>query len=154
MQRLNFPTGDFRFKNSENKVAIFDRIRKKFVALTPEEWVRQHAVHYLNQVLGYPLSLINVEKTIKVNGLSRRFDIVVFAATGAIEILVECKAPQVPITQSVFDQAARYNMTTGARMLMITNGLSHYCCHVDHANSRYDFMPELPSYTGGATATS
>ncbi len=150
MQRLNFPPGDFRFKNSENKTAIFDRIRKKFVALTPEEWVRQHAVHYLQHELGYPLSLISVEKCIKVNNLTRRFDIAVFSRTGAIEILVECKAPEVAITQAAFDQAARYNLATGAKYLMVTNGLSHYYCHVDYGNGRYDFMPQLPAYRTSA----
>ncbi len=152
MQRLNFPTGDFRFKSSENKTAIFDRIRKKFVILTPEEWVRQHAVHYLQNVLGYPLSLINVEKTIRVNKMPRRFDIVVYSTLGTIDILVECKAPHVQITQATFDQAARYNMTAGARYLMVTNGLSHYCCAVDYGNARYDFMPELPAYRAGSVS--
>ena len=153
MQRLNFPTGDFRFKNSENKVSIFDRIRKKFVILTPEEWVRQHAVHYLEKELDYPLSLINVEKSIKVNGLTRRFDIVVFSRAGAIEILVECKAPEIAITQSVFDQAARYNLTTGARFLMLTNGIQHYTCSVNHEASRYDFLPALPAYAAPSPTT-
>ena len=147
MQRLNFPTGGFRLKNSENKTCIFDPIRKKFVVLTPEEWVRQHAVRFLEQELGYPLSLINVEKTIRINSMPRRFDIVVFSRTGAIDILVECKAPEVEITQAVFDQAARYNLTAGARYLMIPNGLEHYFCAVDYKNGRYDFLQALPSYS-------
>ena len=118
MVPLNFPPCDFRFKSSENKHAIFDDIRKKFVALTPEEWVRQHALNFLVTQHGYPKSLINVEKSLLVNGLSRRFDIVVFNPDGSVHLLVECKAPSVSITQNVFDQIARYNMTMDAANLI------------------------------------
>jgi hypothetical protein len=95
MQNLNFPSYTFRFKNSENKMAIFDEIRKKFVVLTPEEWVRQHVVQYLLLEKKYPKSLINVEKLVKVNGLNKRYDIVVFQPNGEIFMLIECKAPEV-----------------------------------------------------------
>jgi hypothetical protein len=146
MQQLNFPTCDFRFKNSENKTAVFDGIRKKFVILTPEEWVRQHVVNFLLKEKNYPQSLINVEKLLKVNGLSRRYDIVVFNPDGSIFILVECKAPEVKITQTTFDQIARYNLTMDARFLMVTNGLNHYFCQMDYQNERYDFLENLPNY--------
>lgn len=146
MEPLNFPAFNFRFKNSENKVAIFDEIRKKFVVLTPEEWVRQHVVHYLLQHKNYPKSLINVEKLLKVNGLTKRYDVVVFNPDGSIFILVECKAPAVKISQSTFDQIARYNLTMNALYLMVSNGQNHYFCQMDFENERYNFLENLPDY--------
>ena len=146
MQKLNFPSYTFRFKNSENKVCIFDVIRKKFIILTPEEWVRQHVVHYLLEEKKYPKSLINVEKVLMVNGLRKRYDVVVFNPNGTIFILIECKAPEVKIAQTTFDQIARYNMTLSAEFLMVTNGLNHYFCLMDFENEKYEFLRELPDY--------
>ncbi|MBP1224430.1 type I restriction enzyme HsdR N-terminal domain-containing protein [Flavobacterium sp. 1355] len=146
MLKLNFPTYPFRFKNSENKVSIFDEIRKKFIILTPEEWVRQHVVHYLINEKKYPKSLINVEKVLTINKLRKRYDIVVFNPDGSIHILVECKAPEVKISQATFDQIARYNMTMKARFLNVTNGLSHYYCQMDFENEKYEFLQSLPDY--------
>jgi len=146
MKKLNFPTYSFRFKNSENKVAIFDEIRKKFILLTPEEWVRQHTLHYLVQDNKYPKSYINVEKLIKINTLNKRYDIVVFQTNGSIFLLIECKAPEVAITQKTFDQIARYNLELKAKYLMVTNGLNHYFCQMDFENKKYIFLSELPQY--------
>ena len=146
MKQLQFPTYSFRFKNSENKVAIFDEIRKKFIIISPEEWVRQHVVQFLLQDKKYPKSHINVEKLLKINNLTKRYDVVVFKPDGAISILVECKAPEVKITQSTFDQIARYNMTLKAEYLMVTNGLNHYFCKMDYEKEKYDFLQELPEY--------
>jgi predicted type IV restriction endonuclease len=146
MQNLNFPSYTFRFKNSENKVAIFDEIRKKFVVLTPEEWVRQHVVQYLLLEKKYPKSLINVEKLVKVNGLNKRYDIVVFQPNGEIFLLIECKAPEVPISQQTFDQIARYNLQLNAQFLMVTNGLNHYFCQMDFENEKYVFLKEAPDF--------
>lgn len=146
MQQLNFPTYSFRFKNSENKVAIFDEIRKKFVILTPEEWVRQHVVRYLLEEKKYSKSYINVEKMITINGMTKRYDIVVFHPDGSIFVLIECKAPEVPITQITFDQIARYNMVLQANYLMVTNGLHHYFCQMDFESERYNFLRDLPEY--------
>ncbi len=146
MKQLQFPTYSFRFKNSENKVAIFDEIRKKFIIITPEEWVRQHVVQFLLQDKKYPKSHINVEKLLKINGLNKRYDIVVYNPDGSIFILVECKAPEIKISQHTFDQIARYNMTLNAEYLMVTNGLNHYFCKMDYENEKYDFLPELPEY--------
>ena len=146
MQNLNFPSYTFRFKNSENKMAIFDEIRKKFVVLTPEEWVRQHVVQYLLLEKKYPKSLINVEKLVKVNGLNKRYDIVVFQPNGEIFMLIECKAPEVPISQQTFDQIARYNLQLNAQFLMVTNGLNHYFCQMDFENEKYVFLKEAPEY--------
>jgi predicted type IV restriction endonuclease len=146
MQQLNFPAYHFRFKNSENKVAIFDEIRKKFIILTPEEWVRQHVIRFLLLERKYPKSLINVEKVLKVNGLRKRYDVVVFNPDGSIFILIECKAPEIKVSQSTFDQIARYNMTMKAQYLMLTNGLNHYFCQMDFDEEKYHFLTELPLY--------
>jgi len=146
MQQLNFPSYSFRFKNSENKVSIFDEIRKKFVILTPEEWVRQNVVRFLMEEKKYSKSYINVEKLIKINGLSKRYDIVVFQPNGKLFLLIECKAPEVPISQNTFDQIARYNMVLDAEYLMVTNGLNHYFCQMDFENEKYNFLKELPEY--------
>jgi predicted type IV restriction endonuclease len=146
MQKLNFPSYTFRFKNSENKVSIFDEIRKKFIILTPEEWVRQHVVRFLLEEKKYPKSLINVEKVLMVNGLRKRYDVVVFNPDGSIFVLVECKAPEIKTSQATFDQIARYNMTLKAEFLMVTNGLNHYFCLMDFENEKYEFLRELPNY--------
>ena len=146
MQDLNFPKFSFRFKNSENKISIFDDIRKKFVILQPEEWVRQHCVHYLMQVKGYPKSLINVEKELIVNSLRKRYDIVIFNPDGSIHLIVECKAPKINITQTTFDQIARYNLTLQASYLMVTNGLNHYYCQMDFEAEKYNFLQDIPNY--------
>lgn len=147
MQKLNFPSYSFRFKNSENKVSIFDEIRKKFIILTPEEWVRQHVVQYLLQEKKYPKSLINVEKVLHVNGLRKRYDIVLFNPNGSIFALVECKAPHITISQATFDQIAQYNMTLQSQYLMVTNGLNHYYCTMDFENEKYEFLKSIPEYS-------
>ena len=143
---LQFPAYSFRFKNSENKTFIFDEIRKKFVVLTPEEWVRQNTLHYLIQEKKYSKSYINVEKLVKVNGINKRYDIVVFNSDGSIFLLIECKAPEVPISQHTFDQIARYNLVLKATYLMVTNGLNHYFCQMDFKNEKYVFLKDLPHY--------
>ena len=146
MQKLNFPTYSFRLKNSKNKRLIFDEIRKKFMVLQPEEWVRQHCVQYLIQVKKYPKSLINIEKELHVNDLKKRYDIVVFNSDGSIHLIVECKAPKITINQTTFDQIARYNLALKANYLMITNGLNHYYCTMDFKNERYQFLKDIPDY--------
>ncbi len=146
MQNLNFPTYSFRLKNSENNTHIFDVIRKKFVVLQPEEWVRQHCVQYLIQEKKYPISLINVEKVVLINGLKKRYDIVVFNPDGSLALVVECKAPKVKITQAAFDQIARYNLTLKAPYLMVTNGLNHYFCTMNHDLESFEFSESLPNY--------
>ncbi len=146
MQALDFPAYDFRLKNSENKPYIFDPIRKKFVHLTPEEWVRQHVIQFLIQTKGYPTSLINVEKEIKIYDTKKRYDVVVFNSDGSIFLLIECKRPKVAITQTTFDQIARYNLELKGELLMVTNGLQHYYCAMDFEQERYHFLKELPNY--------
>ena len=146
MQKLNFPSYSFRFKNNQNKVAVFDDLRKKFIILTPEEWVRQHTVKFLEKEKNYPVSLINVEKQLKIAGLTKRYDVVVFEPKGNIHIIVECKAPKIKITQDTFDQIARYNLSLKANYLMVTNGIEHYFCQMDYEKETYIFLTELPEY--------
>lgn len=146
MQTLNFPPYQFRFKNSENKVSIFDVLRKKFILLTPEEWVRQHTVRFLMEEKNIPNQLLNVEKTLKLNDLSKRYDIVAYNPDGSIKLVVECKAPSIKIAQATFDQIARYNLVLKAEYLMVTNGLQHYFCQMDYQNEQYHFLKELPDH--------
>lgn len=146
MQQLNFPAYTFRFKSSENKILIFDEIRKKFVRLTPEEWVRQHVIQFLIHQKKYPKTLISVEKRITVAQLNKRYDIVVYTPEGGIQLLVECKAPEVTVSQEVFDQTARYNLLLKADYLMVTNGLQHYYCMMDYENQKYIFKKQLPDF--------
>ncbi|WP_179007793.1 type I restriction enzyme HsdR N-terminal domain-containing protein [Winogradskyella forsetii] len=146
LQELNFPKFEYRFKSTENKVSIFDVIRKKFIILQPEEWVRQHCVHYLINAKNFPKSLINVEKELTINGLKKRYDIVIFNSDGSIHLIVECKSHHIKIDQTTFDQIARYNLVLNATYLMVTNGLNHYYCEMDMKNERYSFLKAVPDY--------
>ncbi len=123
---------------------IFDEIRKKFILLSPEEWVRMHVVQFLIREHNYAKGLINVERQLKVNNISKRYDVVVFNKDGSVFMIVECKAPSVPINQVVFDQIARYNLALDAQYLMVTNGLQHYVCQMDFTNRCYNFLEEVP----------
>ncbi len=146
MQALNFPAYKFKIKSSENKQFIFDVIRKKYVVLTPEEWVRQHVLHYIIEEKNYPASIIAVEKQLFVNGLKKRFDILIFNKKGLPELVIECKSPKIKITQDTFDQIARYNLKLNANYVMVTNGLDHYFCSLDHEKKQYNFLKKLPNY--------
>ena len=146
MQQLQFPAYSFRFKSSENKISIFDEIRKKFVILTPEEWVRQHVIQFLIHDKKYPKSHINVEKELVLNQTKKRYDVVIYNKDGSIFLIVECKAPQIEISQNTFDQIARYNLSLKANYLMVTNGLHHYYCQLDYENEKYQFLVEIPNY--------
>ena len=121
-------------------------IRKKFVLLQPEEWVRQHVLHHLIFEKGYPKNHINVEKQLMVNKLKKRYDIVIYNKEGAIFLLVECKAPQVKVTQQTFDQIARYNMRLKSSYLMVTNGLEHFYCRMDYRQEKYVFLKDIPDF--------
>lgn len=146
MQQLNFPACEVQLKNRENKPYIFDQIRKKWVLCTPEEWVRIHCLNYLTQTLGYPASWIKVENEIKLYNTRKRFDIMVMNPIEGNFILVECKAPNIPLDQHVFDQIARYNLQVKSRFMMLTNGLNHYFCAMDYENQHYQFIKELPKH--------
>jgi hypothetical protein len=146
MQQLNLPTYNFRIKSSENKFFIFDIIRKKYVVITPEEWVRQHFIWYLIEEKQYPISLIAVEKKLTINKLTKRTDILIFNTEGNPDIIVECKAPSVKITQETFDQIARYNLKLNANYLITTNGLEHFYCKMNFKNECYDFLEDIPIF--------
>lgn len=146
MQQLNLPTYDFKLKNSENKTLIFDKLRKKYFVLTPEEWVRQHFVQYLITVKRYPETLIALEKQFIINNRKKRTDILIFNNTGNHNVVVECKAPSVKITQDTFDQIARYNLKLKANYLIVTNGLNHFYCKMDYDNETYIFLKDIPAY--------
>ena len=133
--------------NAQGKLEILDRIRKKYVACTEEEKVRQMTVAYLHETLNVPMSHIAVETALKVNNLSKRTDLVVFNAKLKPALIVECKAPSVNITQDVFDQIARYNLTLQVNYLMVTNGVEQYVCHLDFEQQTYQFIPELPDWS-------
>jgi len=146
MQRLNLPSYSFKLKSNEKHTLIFDNLRKKYFVLTPEEWVRQHYVQFLIEEKKYPVSLIALEKQLIINNRKKRTDIVVFNKEGNPEIIVECKAPHIKISQATFDQIARYNLKLKANFLVLTNGLEHYYCKMDFENETYIFLKDIPQY--------
>ena len=146
MQKLNLPTYNFKLKSSENKTLIFDKLRKKYMVLTPEEWVRQHYVYFLIEEKKYPISLIALEKQLTINNRKKRTDILVFNKEGNHDIIVECKAPSIKITQDTFDQIARYNLKLKANYLIVTNGLEHFYCKMDFEKETYIFLKDIPDY--------
>lgn len=145
---LNLPQYPLRIKQDDKGTYIFDDIRKKFLVLTPEEWVRQHLVHFLIHEKKYPKSLIQLEGGLKLNSRQKRSDILIFNSTGQKVLLVECKAPSVKISQDTFDQIARYNFVHRVQWLLVSNGIQHYCCEIDFERSSYRFVEELPKYSG------
>ena len=146
MTKLNLPEYQFKIQTVENRSQIFDAIRKKYVALTPEEWVRQNFVQYLIHEKQFPKSLIAIEMEIKYNQMKKRGDVVVYDKSGSPIVMIECKAPAVKITQDTFDQIARYNLVLNVKYLIVTNGLDHYCCQMDHQKQSYNFLEEIPKY--------
>lgn len=128
-------------------VKVFDPLRKKYIALTPEEYVRQHFTAWMTESLGYPASLMSNEVSLNLNDTMRRCDTVVFRSDGTPAVIIEYKAPTVSITQKVFDQIARYNMVLHSRFLIVSNGLSHYCCEMDYENESYRFLPNIPVWS-------
>ena len=143
---LNLPPYSFRVKETPGKKLIFDGFRRRWVALTPEEWVRQNFARYLTEEKHFPPSLVAVERTLRINQRDFRTDIVLFSKTGNPLVVVECKAPEVKISQQVFDQIARYNLDLRVSYLIVTNGLTHYCCRFDQSQLTYTFLPEIPDY--------
>lgn len=148
-QQLNLPAFECRFERGEDGVdRIYDRLRRKFVALTPEEWVRQHFVNYLISVLDYPAGLMANEVSLRLNDTARRSDTIVYSRQGQPLMVVEYKAPDVTVTQKVFDQIARYNSVIGSPYLVVSNGVRHYCCRFDRSDDggTYEFLREIPAY--------
>ena len=133
-------------KSDGEKTYIFDVVRKKYLLLTNEEWVRQNFIHYLNKEKKYPLGLMGVEQMVKYNSLKTRADIVMYNTEGKANIIVECKAPDVKITQETFNQIAKYNSQLKVKYLLVTNGMNHYCCKMDYESNSKTFLEEIPSY--------
>ncbi len=146
LQPLNLPPYPFKISDDNGQLTLFDEIRKKHLIITPEEWVRQHFVQYLINQKKYPKTLIKLEGGLRLHGMAKRTDIVVFNNAGDKILMIECKAPAVAINQKVFDQIARYNMTHKIALLAVSNGLQHYYCRIDFENQAYKFIPELPTY--------
>lgn len=143
---LNLPVAELKLSKKACDLYVWCIIRKKSLLLTPEEWVRQHVIHYLVNKKNYPLASIASEMMINVNRLSRRCDLVVYNQTGKPIIIIECKAPEVKISETTFYQIAQYNSKLGVDYLLMTNGLDHYVCKVDHKTGHLAFLHELPEY--------
>jgi hypothetical protein len=143
---LNLPEYPLKVKKNGSRLSVFDRLRKRYVTLTPEEWVRQHFVEYLIEEKQFPAALMANEVSLTQNGIKRRCDTLVADREGQPLVIVEYKAPEIEITQQVFDQIVRYNMVLRARYLMVSNGMSHYCCQIDYENNTYSFLSDIPEY--------
>lgn len=146
MLRLNLPSFPFKIKQTNGKISILDEIRRRFIALTPEEWVRQHFVSYLINYKNFPKALISNEISIKLNHTSKRCDTVIYNRNLIPMVIVEYKSPEVEINQKVFDQISRYNIVFRVPYLMVSNGIVHYCCRVDYEQQIVHFLKEIPDY--------
>jgi len=146
MPQLNLPNVALKTKLVEGTTQVFDAVRKKYLVLTPEEWVRQHFIYYLNKEKNYPLGLMGVEQMVKYNGMQTRADIVLYTAEGKPNVIVECKAPNVKITQDAFNQIAKYNFKLKVEFLVVTNGMQHFCCKMDYEKNINCFLKEVPAF--------
>lgn len=146
MQVLNLPQYQFKLKQNGLRLQIFDAIRKKYVVLTPEEWVRQNFLQYMIHEKKYTPSLIAVEAGLEYNGLKKRTDVLVYNRNGKPYLMVECKAPDVKITEAVFDQIARYNLVFQVDYLVLTNGMEHYCCQLDYTHNTFRYLEQIPEF--------
>ena len=146
MLPLNLPSYPVKIQVQNGKNVIFDPLRRKFVALTPEEWVSQHFTNLLTEVKGYPKGLLANEVQLNLNGTKKRCDTVLFDKNLQARMIVEYKAPHVEITQAVFDQITRYNMVLKVEYLIVSNGINHYCCRIDYTTMKYTFLPDIPAY--------
>lgn len=147
MSVLNLPPVSLKTKNTGERIMVFDFLRRRYVALTPEEWVRQHFVHFLVERKGYPAALLANEVSLCVGGATRRCDTVLYRREGGSpRLIVEYKAPHVAITEKVFTQISSYNSVLRADYLIVTNGMSHYCCRMDYARCSYVFLPDVPDF--------
>lgn len=147
MERLNLPVYSFKIKSEKGRKFIYDESRRKYVPLTPEEWVRQNFISYLAAEKGVPLSLIAVESLIKILGINKRCDILVYGRNGRPALIVECKSPSVKVSRETFEQIARYNINMKVSYLVVTNGINHYCCRLDHEKGSYTFLESIPPYS-------
>ncbi len=147
MQQLNLPEYQFNIKKKENSFIILDTLRKRWVALTPEEWVRQNFVRFLIEDKQFPSALMNNEISLTQNGIKRRCDTLVTDNHGSPLVIVEYKSPSIEITQKTFDQIVRYNMVLKAQYLIISNGMKHYCCKINYETKSYSFLEDIPCYS-------
>jgi hypothetical protein len=145
---LNLPPFEYKLKKAEGKLWIFDVIRKKYIVLIPEEWVRQHFVHFLIAVHNYPKTLIRVEGGLLFNQLQKRTDIVVFDRAGQPWMIIECKSPGIPVSEKTVFQASTYNATLRAKYIVVTNGISHLVAQTDWENGTTHWLSQIPSYAG------
>jgi hypothetical protein len=146
MPDLHLPPFQPKLRQGKKGAEIFDVTRKKYIRLTQEEWVRQHVIHLLTDHLGYPVGVIVAEAELRYHALKKRFDLLAYDLTGKPRLIVECKAPTLPLTQSVFDQIAVYNTAIKVDYLLITNGLVHYICQVDHQDGSFRFLEHIPAF--------
>ena len=146
MPHLNLPKVALKTKSVEGTTQVFGLVRKKYFVLTPEEWVRQHFIHYLNKEKNYPIGLMGVEKMIKYNSMQTRADIVLYNGEGKPNMIVECKAANVKITQDTFNQIAKYNFKLKVPFLVVTNGMQHFCCRMDYENNSISFLDDIPTF--------
>ena len=146
MQKLNLPAYSFRIKNESGKNYIFDLVRKKYILLTPEEWVRQNFIEYLKNEKRYPSSLMAVEKQISFNSKLFRFDLLVYNRNGEPYLIAEFKGPDIRINQETFDQVVRYNGVLKVKYIIVSNGLQHFVCEIDYQSMGYKFLNEVPSF--------
>ena len=146
MLQLNLPEYKFRIKKVGEKFQIFDSQRKRFVSLSPEEWVRQHFIRFMIEVKGYPSALLAVEKQLNLNGMKKRCDAVLYDREANPLMIIEFKAPTIAINQETFDQVAVYNSKLKVGLFIVSNGLEHYCCKVNQETARYEFFPEIPDF--------
>jgi Type I restriction enzyme R protein N terminus (HSDR_N) len=143
---LNLPPVKLKLRKEEGMLKVWDSLRSKYVALTPEEYVRQHFTVWLLKERHYPKSLVNNEVALELNGMSRRCDTLIYNREGEPLMIVEYKAPTVAITQDVFDQVVRYNSVIRAKYIVVSNGLKHFCCATDYDHATYHFIPEIPDF--------
>lgn len=146
MRPLNLPVAELRLRQGARGVEVYDPLRMKWLLLTPEEWVRQHFTSHLRSSLGYPAGLMANEISVSLNGTAKRCDTVVHDRTGAPLMIVEYKAPHIPITQEVFNQIARYSLALKVRYLTVSNGMHHYCCRLNDTTGKYEFLRDIPRY--------
>ena len=147
MFQINLAPFDTNIQMRQGKPRIFDVLRRRFVAVTPEEWVRQHFIHYLIDHKGYPQALLANEISLTLNGMWRRCDSVLYTADMQPRMIMEYKAPTVAITQEVFNQICAYNAVLRVPYLTVSNGLTHYCCHIDYDTNTTTFLPDIPEYS-------
>ena len=146
MEVLNLPKTDLKLQRKGNRITVFDILRKKYVVLTPEEWVRQHFIHFLINQKGYNASCIANEVALNLNNTQKRCDSVVYGKQAEPLMIIEYKAPNIDITQQVFEQISRYNIRLRVKWLIVSNGLQHYCCQIDYESGTYQFVEDIPTY--------